>query len=282
MEPGILSRDGWTIIDESSRHLLEENDSDWGEWVTCRPEGRRVDWYIFAYGHDYLDALSDFTKVSGKIPLPPKYAFGYWWSRYWKYTEESYSALLKKFKEKKMPFTVAMMDMDWHVTEVDPKYGRGWTGYTWNREFFPDPARFLKHLHDSGMHCGFNLHPADGVQGFEDAYPAIAKEMGVDTSREDPVNFDIASPKFVKAYFKHLIHTNEDMGADFWWIDWQQGKESGIKGLDPLWGLNHFHYLDNCKKDRRGAEGNRRVLYPFLLRPDKQPSRKACGNRQAV
>ena len=40
MEPGILSRDGWTIVDESSRHLFEKDDSDWGEWVTCRPEGK--------------------------------------------------------------------------------------------------------------------------------------------------------------------------------------------------------------------------------------------------
>lgn len=243
---GLQDTSGRSFFDDSKSLLFNEEG-----WLETRREGNS-DVYFLCYQHDYMGAIRDFYRLTGAPPMLPRYAFGNWWSRYWKYTEESYSALLKKFKEKKMPFTVAMMDMDWHVTEVDPKYGRGWTGYTWNREFFPDPARFLKHLHDSGMHCGFNLHPADGVQGFEDAYPAIAKEMGVDTSREDPVNFDIASPKFVKAYFKHLIHTNEDMGADFWWIDWQQGKESGIKGLDPLWGLNHFHYLDNCKKDRRG------------------------------
>ena len=85
MELGILSRDGWALVDESSRHVLEKDNSSWGEWVTSRPDGRRYDWYLFAYGHDYEDALLDFTKVAGKIPLPPKYAFGYWWSRYWKY-----------------------------------------------------------------------------------------------------------------------------------------------------------------------------------------------------
>ena len=37
MEPGILSREGWAIVDESSRHLLEKDNSSWGEWVKARP-----------------------------------------------------------------------------------------------------------------------------------------------------------------------------------------------------------------------------------------------------
>ena len=243
---GLQDTSGRSFFDDSKSLLLGEEG-----WLETRREGTS-DVYFLCYHHDYMGAIRDFYRLTGAPPMMPRYAFGNWWSRYWKYTEESYSALLQKFKDHSMPFTVAMLDMDWHVTEIDPKYGRGWTGYTWNRDYFPDPARFLKHLHDSGLHCGLNLHPADGVQGYEDVYPAIAEEMGVDTSKEDPVNFDIASPKFVKAYFKHLIHSNEEMGADFCWIDWQQGTESGIKGLDPLWGLNHFHFLDNCKKDRRG------------------------------
>ena len=40
-------------------------------------------------------------------------------------------------------------DMDWHLVDIDPKYGSGWTGYTWNRELFPNPTRFLDNLHTS-------------------------------------------------------------------------------------------------------------------------------------
>ena len=39
----------------------------------------------------------------------------------------------------------------WHQVDVDPKYGSGWTGYTWNKKLFPDPKRFLGKLHDRGM-----------------------------------------------------------------------------------------------------------------------------------
>lgn len=246
LEHGLQDTSGRTFFDDSESLLFTEEG-----WLTERRAGNS-DAYFLCYHHDYFAAIADFYRLTGAPPMLPRYAFGNWWSRYWKYTEESYSELLEEFKQKGFPLTVAMLDMDWHVTEVDPKYGKGWTGYTWNREYFPDPARFLAYLHENGMHCGLNLHPADGVPACEEYYPAIAKELGVDTSLEDPVNFDFADPAFVKAYFKHLMRPSEDMGADFWWIDWQQGTESAMKNLDPLWGLNHFHFLDNCKEDRRG------------------------------
>ena len=69
MEPGILSRDGWAVVDESARHIFVKDDSDWGEWVDPRPEEGVQDFYLFAYGHDYKAALADFTKVAGKMPL---------------------------------------------------------------------------------------------------------------------------------------------------------------------------------------------------------------------
>src|SRR5208283_2295495 len=69
LEPGLLSRDGWTVVDDSA-HLLFDN-SDWA-WVKARPAGDRQDLYFFGYGHDYRRALGDFTKVAGRIPLPPR------------------------------------------------------------------------------------------------------------------------------------------------------------------------------------------------------------------
>ena len=100
----------------------------------------------------------------------PRYTLGNWWSRYHRYSDEGYSALMDKFERQDIPFSVAVLDMDWHLTKIPEKYGRGWTGFTWNRSLFPDPEDFLRRLHDRGMHTVLNLHPADGVQGYEDAY----------------------------------------------------------------------------------------------------------------
>jgi len=93
--------------------------------------------------------------------------------------------------------------------------------------------------------------------------------MGVDTSIEEPVEFNIADPKFTAGYFDLVHHPMEEQGVDFWWMDWQQGKKTNLEGLDPLWMLNHLHYYDLGRNgtnrsfvfSRWGGYGNHR--YPI-------------------
>lgn len=50
MEQGLLSRAGWSVVDDSGRHVLTPDGSAWKEWVEARPAGDRQDLYLFAYG----------------------------------------------------------------------------------------------------------------------------------------------------------------------------------------------------------------------------------------
>ena len=127
---GVVSRFGYSILDDSKSQILLDDG-----WIEPRKKGVS-DLYFFGYGHDYKQALNDFYRLCGKTPMLPRYALGNWWSRYYKYSEESYMELMDKFDEKNIPFTVAVIDMDWHQVDVDPKYGSGWTGYTWNKKLF--------------------------------------------------------------------------------------------------------------------------------------------------
>ena len=245
LEHGIISRNGFSVMDDSRSLAIREDG-----WVEPRRKGC-IDIYFWAYGHDYLQALRDFARLCGKSPMVPRYALGNWWSRYYKYTEKSYKELMDRFENENLPFSVAVIDMDWHLVDIDPKYGSGWTGYTWNREFFPDPEGFMKWLHDRNLHITLNIHPADGIRAFEEMYPEMAQAMGIDPDTEQPVVFDISNPDFLDACFRHIFHPAEEKGVDFWWIDWQSGGVSKIEGLDPLWMLNHYHYLDNARDGKR-------------------------------
>lgn len=246
LEEGLMSKNGFSVIDDSkSMHLTEDG------WVKKRSPNL-VDMYFFGYGRDYLGALKDYHYLTGKTPLLPRYALGNWWSRYYAYTQEGYKDLMKTFQARSIPFSVAVIDMDWHVTEVPSEYGSGWTGYTWNRELFPDPDGFLSWLHENGMRTTLNLHPANGVQPYEEMYEPMAKELGVNVEQEEPIEFDIANQDFLDAYFEYLHHPHEEIGVDFWWIDWQQGSVTKVEGLDPLWMLNHYHFLDHARDDNRG------------------------------
>ncbi|MEL4503884.1 TIM-barrel domain-containing protein [Luteococcus sp. H138] len=245
LENGLANSLGITSLDDSASLALTDDG-----WVAQRPEGN-VDVYVFAHGHDYGDAVRDFYRISGPQPILPRYALGNWWSRYHAYTQAEYQELVERFEAEGLPFSVAVVDMDWHLTEIDPKYGAGWTGYTWNRELFPDHVGFLAWLHERGLKVSLNVHPAEGIRAFEEAYPRVAEALGIDPSTELPATFDFADPAFIKAYFEQVHHPMEAEGVDFWWLDWQQGSHSRIPGLDPLWMLNHLHFLDSARDGQR-------------------------------
>lgn len=251
LESGIISKGPITTLDDSKSLIICEDG-----WIEPRKEDC-IDTYLFCYG-DYkkrFDAkacLKDFYALTGKTPLLPRYCLGNWWSRWYAYTQEEYINLMKKFKEEDIPFSVAVIDMDWHYVKIDPKYGSGWTGYTWNKNLFPNQREFLDFLHNEGLEVSLNLHPQEGVAAHEDAYKEMAKAMGIDPESENPVPFEIENPKFIENYFTKLHHPLEEEGVTFWWMDWQQGNTTFVPGLDPLWMLNHFHYIDNEKNNNRG------------------------------
>lgn len=247
--PGVISRRGIATIDDSVSMLF-----DGKGFVAGRKPGNRIDGYIFAYGHSYREAIKALYAISGSQPLLPRWTFGNWWSRYHPYSADEYIELMDKFKEEGIPLSVAVIDMDWHLVHderVLESGSTGWTGYTWNRKLFPNPEQFLSDLHARNLKSTLNVHPADGIYRFEDAYQAMCKAMGQDPKLGDPVQFDITNRRFMDAYFDVLHHSLEDEGVDFWWVDWQQGTFSRVPGIDPLWMLNHYHFLDSARDNRR-------------------------------
>jgi alpha-glucosidase (family GH31 glycosyl hydrolase) len=286
LDPGLVSRDGWTLVDDSTRQLFDSADfsfsrgerSPW-PWVVVRPAGERQDWYFFGYGHDYRRALSDFTRVSGRIPLPPRFAFGAWWSRYWSYTDQQFDQLIAGFHHHDTPLDVLVIDMDWHPTfnEVAGNYKLdasghrlGWTGYSWNKLLFPDAAEFLRGVHEQGLKATVNLHPAGGIEPWEDSYPQMARAMGIDPATKRYVPFDIANKTFATNYVDIMLHPLEREGIDFFWLDWQQEDTTTIPGLNPTWWLNYVFFTDQEREGKRallfhrwGGLGNHRYEIGF-------------------
>ena len=255
---GLIAKTGVAVYDDSASLLLLEN----GEII---PRAIKAsDCYIFACGKDYRQGIRDFYRIAGPVPLVPRFALGVWWSRYRAYTQREYLELMQRFEDEGIPLTVATVDMDWHWTDLNARFGTqykrkmmventctgGWTGFSWNTKLFPDYRAFLDALHAKNLAVTLNLHPADGIRFFENMYDEAAAANGVDPATKQPVKFSAGSTAFWNTYFDIVLHPYEDEGVDFWWIDWQQGKKSDVKGLDPLWALNHYHFLDNARGGR--------------------------------
>jgi alpha-glucosidase (family GH31 glycosyl hydrolase) len=239
LDNGLISCSGWSLVNDSTSLVFSA-----AGWLQPRnADPFKKDFYFFGYGKEYLQAIQDYQALSGKPGLLPRWALGNWWSRFWNYTQEDLSQLMLDFEAHRIPLSVCIVDMDWHITKTG-NASSGWTGYTWNKALFPDPYGFVRFLHDHKLHTALNLHPAEGVHSHEEAYPQMASALGVDPATKKSLEFDIANEIFTEAYFALLHHPMEAQGIDFWWMDWQQGTKTKTAGLDPLYWLNHLHYYD--------------------------------------
>jgi alpha-glucosidase (family GH31 glycosyl hydrolase) len=241
---GVLSRDGWYLLDDSTSCLLTQ------DWVESRPKDSGLDWYLFGYGTDYRAALKSLTTISGAVPLPRKYVMGAWYSRYWPYTEGQFKEIVGQYAQHDFPLDMIVMDMDWHEA--------GWTGWSWNRDLIPHPTELLQWFHQQGLHVTLNSHPADGVAPHEDCYAQFMQYMGEDPASKRTIPFDAGSQKYMDAWFKATHDPLEKQGVDFWWLDWQQYPYTrSIPDLTNLFWLNRCYYHHTSEGGKRGQDLSR-------------------------
>ena len=268
MEDGLISRSGWAIIDDSwsnVRHdgsrsyALVPNETLGYDWWAPRADEDAMDTYFFGYGKDYKKAISDFTKVAGKIPLPPSYVFGYWYSKYDSYSADDFRGIMNDIESHNIPADVMILDMDWHWNGEAASQSDGignWTGWSWNTNLIPDAKGLLKEMHDRGFKTSLNLHPADGIDSIESPRYFAEMNRDLDNKYKDgrTIIWNIDYPDFTKSFFDNIIREHEDEGVDFWWLDWQQYLTSPFNpALSETFWCNHVFYNDMAKNrtDRR-------------------------------
>ncbi|MDX6264238.1 MAG: hypothetical protein QOH84_5926, partial [Kribbellaceae bacterium] len=109
---GLLHRDGWYLLDDTSSALY---DSD-ARRVTQRPghgSAAYQDGYVFGYGHDYKAGLGDLATLTGPAELLPRWAYGIWYSEYFDRTAADYrDTILPAFRANGVPLDVLVTDTD--------------------------------------------------------------------------------------------------------------------------------------------------------------------------
>lgn len=241
---GVLSRDGWYLLDDSHSHLLTD------DWVEERPENGNTDWYLFGYGTDYRAGLKALTRIGGAVPMPRKYVLGAWYSRYWPYTSKDYHQIIDEYHQHDFPLDVIVMDMDWHKD--------GWTGWSWNRKLLPDAEELLQWFHQQGLRVTLNVHPADGVCPHEDMYESFTRAMGEDPTKNQTLPYDAGNKKYLDTLFQYTHEPREREGVDFWWLDWQQYPFTrSLPHLSNLAWLNQYYYQYTGRNGLRGQSFSR-------------------------
>lgn len=246
---GLISRDGWSIIDDSKTYVLDAD--NW--WSIENPNTN--DMYLFAHGLDYKGALQDFVSISGKTAMPPRNTFGVWWTRWFNYNQADVKDIISEYVDHHLPLDVFVLDMDWHVKPA-------WGAYTWDNHLFPDPKDVM--LNYMKQHKGLitlaNIHDDNGVVSEEANHAAMVEMMDLPNSTGD-IPFEICTnQKYAIALEDAVLLPIEKDGIDYWWIDWQQGgNHGGCKGMlqNPTIWTNKMRATDHI---RRGSTKRGLVL----------------------
>ncbi len=235
---GLYSIEGFASLNDSNTKLIDRD----GTLLDRVGEG--LDIYVFMYGIDFNLALVDYFKLTGFPEIIPRYALGNWWSRNTDYDDLKIDDLLLRFEKKKIPISVLLFDKDWHYRNYD-KYKDLKTGFTFNKELFPNPSETIKNIHKRNIRVGLQLNPTEGFHPFDLFYAKASEYLGGDNKI---IPYDPLNPKQIDVYFKVYLHTLETLGVDFFWNDYK-----GDGNITKLWASNHYLFLDSTRDaSRRG------------------------------
>jgi alpha-D-xyloside xylohydrolase len=100
---------------------------------------------LFVFIGSPKDILDEYTKLTGKSPLPPLWSFGLWMSRCTYNNEKQVRDIAAKLRENKIPCDVLHLDTGWFETDWQCDYEFSTTRFT-------DPKKMLSDLKDEGFH----------------------------------------------------------------------------------------------------------------------------------
>ena len=248
---GLYSTDGFAFLDDSRSMLIDK------EGFLNPSDNKRVDFYLFIYRRDFGLCLKDYFTLTGFPPIIPRYALGIWWNRDQIYSFNDTQNLLAAFKKHEIPLSVLLLSEFWHNKDKKD-YNLYKTGYTFNKELFPNPAEFTKYMHDNHVKVGLNIDGFEGINNMNDGYEKMCEELNIPAGEVIP--FKVLNKDLIASYFKNLINPLYDLGVDFFWID---SKDEVVTRA-----LNYYHFNDYKKfSDRRGMilsrnSGKSSHLYP--------------------
>lgn len=248
---GMLSRRGFAVL----RHTRDTLD-------IYRTGSPYDELFVLGYGHQYKQAFHDFYVLAGEIPMLPRWAFGFIYSRWKDYNADDYKRIVTRFRQEKIPIDAIILDMCWHVDY--------WYGFRYDTVNFPDMKAF--HLWTDSVHLktGFNHHA--GALYYKD--PQVrefckALKMNYDSAltaglpwepKEKIIRYDPTNEKQFRTFYDMYLSRLMKDGLDFHWVD----------GESSIYSSNLYQKLTADYTHKRPVVMNRlqeRVMsnhrYPF-------------------
>jgi alpha-D-xyloside xylohydrolase len=184
-------------------------------WAESAPAG--IDYYFVA-GDTMDGVIGGYRELTGRAPMFAKAAFGLFMSKERYKTQDRVIEVAQTFRKEGFPIDYMVQDWQYWGSDKDGT----WSGMTWNKERYPDPAGMAKTLHgDLHVKLMASIWPSVGND------TELAKELDAKGLRFEPLHwiskkariYDAFSAEGRAIYFKHIKKGLLDVGVDALWMD---------------------------------------------------------------
>ena len=232
--------------------------------------GRKT--YQVIVGDSWLDLIDNYTDLTGKQPLPPRWTFGNFSSRFGYHSQKEVEETVQKFKDEKIPLDAVIIDIYW--------FGKDIQGHMGNLEFlkdsFPNPKQMIKNLDDKGVKTVLVTEPFI-LTTSKRWQETVDKDVLAKDSVGNPYKFDfyfgntglidIYNPKG-KAWFWNIYKELADIGVQGVWGDLGEPEVHPSKLLHATGSADEVHNIYGHDWARLVFEGYQKYFpnqRPFIL-----------------
>ena len=223
------------LIDHTGRVEMDIGKSD-AHILSATVAGDSLVAYFFT-GPTAADVLRQYTALTGRMPLPPRWATGYHQCRWGYASAQDVREVATKLRERSHPCDAIWLDID---------YMDSYHGFTWNPDTFPDPEQMTTELHAQGLHLVTILDP--GVK-IDEQYAVYRQGIAEDMFCRMPdgalfsgsvwpgsCHFPDFSQQKVRRWWGNLYRLLLDQGVDGIWndmnepalTDWFEGEKRAV------------------------------------------------------
>lgn len=213
--PVLVSTKGYGILMDSYS-LMTFHDDNYGSYIWTDVD-EELDYY-FIYGPSFDKIVGSYRKLSGKVPMLPKWAFGYVQSKERYKSQEELIAVVKEYRVRNIPLDLIVLD--W----------KSWTGELWGQksfdaERFPNPKEMMKELHTLNTKLMVSIWPIMREGG--DNHKEM-KENGYLFGNQ--ATYNAFNEKARECYWKQANEGIFSNDTDAWWCDCTEPFEADWKG----------------------------------------------------
>lgn len=183
--------------------------------------GKQMDYY-FIRGNNSDEVIRGYRLVTGKAPIMPKWAMGFWQSRERYKTQDEILDALKEFRRRQIP--IDNIVLDWNYWPED-----AWGSHEFDKNRFPNPKEMVDSIHALDARIMISVWPkfyasTEHFKEFKDKgwmYMQAVKDSIKDWVGPGYVGsfYDAYSPEARQLFWKQMKEHLYTLGIDAWWMD---------------------------------------------------------------